>query len=102
MTSDLRLALRTLAAALPPGAAVPVPREHLLELLDSPGLDAPTSAPIPIPADRLLTAREAAGRLGVSVRYLYAHRQDYPFTRRLPSGAVRFSERALARFLERS
>lgn len=52
--------------------------------------------------DRLLTAAEAAKRLGVSRRYLYAHRSDFPFARQLPGGTVRFSEHGLARWLSRS
>ena len=103
MTDPLRAALRALAAPLPPGSAVTVtvPREALLELVD--GGDGPDPAPaLEAPVDRLLTAREAAARLGVSTRYLYQHRTDYPFTKRLPSGRLRFSERGLARFLERT
>jgi hypothetical protein len=36
VTPDLRHALRVLAEQLPPGSAVPVPRETLLQLLNSP------------------------------------------------------------------
>ena len=57
--------------------------------------------------DRLLTAREAAARLGVSTRYIYAHKNAFPFTRTLPGkagapGAVRFSEHGLAAWLART
>ncbi len=48
--------------------------------------------------DKLLTADEAARRLGVKIRWLYGH--DLPFAVRLPnSRAVRFSERGIARWL---
>jgi predicted DNA-binding transcriptional regulator AlpA len=103
--ADLRQALRALALSNPPGAAVTftVPRDELLMLLDTNGNGhepAPTSAPSGT-ADRLLKAPEAAAVLGVSTRYLYHHRRDYPFTKTLPGGTVRFSERGLTRFLGR-
>lgn len=60
MTSH-RDALRVLADALPAGAAVPVPREWLLELLD--GAVASDLAP---PALADLTCREVAGLLSRS------------------------------------
>jgi len=48
--------------------------------------------------DKLLTADEAAKRLGVRPRWLYGH--DLPFAVRLPgSRAVRFSERGIAKWL---
>jgi hypothetical protein len=66
MSADVA-ALRALADALPPGAAVPVPREWLLELLGarSHGQAAPS-----LPSE--LTQREAAHLLRVSVSYLRA------------------------------
>jgi predicted DNA-binding transcriptional regulator AlpA len=48
-------------------------------------------------SDRLLTADEAAERLGVTVRWLY--RRKLPFARRLSRKALRFSERGLERWL---
>lgn len=103
MTRDLKAALRVVAEALPAGVTLPIVREDLLAILgdDEPHHRAGPPAPA-APADRLLTAREAAARLGVSTRYLYAHRRDYPFTKRLPSGPLRFSDRGLTRFLEQS
>ena len=102
MTPDLRRSLRIVAEALPAGTVVPVPREQLLELLAEDGAPPAAAPDATAPADRLLTVREAAARLGVSPRYVYLHCRDYPFVKRLPSGALRFSERGLARFLERS
>jgi len=54
----------------------------------------------PPEADTLLTVQEAAKRLGVKIRWLYA-RKNLPFVVKLPtSRAVRFSERGLARWLQ--
>jgi excisionase family DNA binding protein len=51
--------------------------------------------------DRLLTAEDAAKRLGVSRRYIYIHADTYPFTRRLGPRTLRFSERGMERWLAR-
>ncbi len=50
--------------------------------------------------DRLLTADEAAVRLGVSRRWVYRKAGALPFTRRLARGTLRFSERGLERWKE--
>jgi excisionase family DNA binding protein len=50
--------------------------------------------------DRLLTAQEAAERLGVSRRWVYRKAGSLPFARRLGQGTLRFSERALERWQE--
>lgn len=65
MAADLA-GLRALAAALPAGAAVPVPREWLLELLGANSTDSPPGPELPSE----LTQREAARLLRVSVSYL--------------------------------
>jgi len=49
-------------------------------------------------ADRLLTATEAAERLGVNARWLYRKADSLPFTRKLSQGTLRFSERGLERW----
>ena len=52
--------------------------------------------------DKLLTAAAAAQVLGVKPRWLYGHASTLPFVIKLPnSRAVRFSERGLAKWLER-
>jgi hypothetical protein len=82
---------------------VTLTRETVLELAaDRAALD-PEPRPRTLPAspDELLTARAAAARLGVSPRYLYAHRREFPFTRELPGGPIRFSAQGLARWLAR-
>jgi hypothetical protein len=63
-------ALRELAESLPPGTAVPVPREWLLQIIGSECATShiPGSAPLPVE----LTQKEAASLLRVSVSYLRA------------------------------
>jgi len=51
--------------------------------------------------DQLLTPEAAAARFGVTKRWLLSHADDIPGVRRLSRKIVRFSERRLARFLER-
>ena len=51
--------------------------------------------------DRLLTPL-AAARFGVTKRWLLDHADEIPGVRRLSRKIVRFSERRLARFLERT
>ncbi len=59
------------------------------------------TAPRPTP-DTLIKAKEVAERLGVCPRYVYAHRQQFPFTRELPGGSIRFSERGLTAWIART
>lgn len=68
MAPDLAAGLRALAASLPPGTAIPVPREALLELLGEPPASGDGSPALPAE----LTQREAARLLRVSVSYLRA------------------------------
>jgi len=48
---------------------------------------------------RLLTPVQAAERLGVTVRWLYRHADQLPFTRRLGRKTVRFLESGLERHI---
>jgi len=57
------------------------------------------ATPSPQTPDRLLTPSEAADRLGVTVRWLYRHAPQLPFTRRLSRKMLRFSEAGLSRYL---
>lgn len=50
--------------------------------------------------DRLLTVQQAAAILGTDRRWVYRHADTLPFTRRLSPRALRFSERALRRWIE--
>lgn len=49
--------------------------------------------------ERLLTVREAAARCGMSVDWLYRHKDALPFIRRL-GRTLRVSEAALVRWME--
>lgn len=50
-------------------------------------------------SDRLLIPAETAERLSVKRRWLYQHADRLPFTRRLSSRTLRFSEAGIARYL---
>lgn len=52
--------------------------------------------------DRLLTPETAAARFGVTRRWLLDHADEIPGVLRLSRKIVRFSERRLARFLNRT
>jgi predicted DNA-binding transcriptional regulator AlpA len=51
--------------------------------------------------DRLMTAEVVADRLGVSRRYVYEHRAEFPFTVQLPGNVVRFSLQGLEEYISR-
>lgn len=95
-----------------PGKAGELPLEHAAALLIElaplqAALVARLSAPAPVvpasraDADRLLLPREAAERLGVTVRWLYDHAARLPFARRLSRKVLRFSEVGLGNWLAR-
>lgn len=50
--------------------------------------------------DPMLTAQEAADRLGVDPRWMYRKADALPFTRRLSPGTLRFSAKGLERWKE--
>jgi excisionase family DNA binding protein len=85
--SEPRQHLRALAEALPPGAAVPVPREWLLAVLAEPKPETADtswrSRIWKVPADTVLTTAEAAEALGKSKGALHkmVRRHRLPFTR---------------------
>jgi len=58
------------------------------------GTEEPQPQPVAA-SDRLLTADEAARRLAMSKRWLYANASTLPFARRVSRRSVRFSEREL-------
>ena len=66
------------------------------ELAEVPAVGRRGAAPQP---DRLLTAKAVAERLGVQPRWVYDRADELPFTRRLSGNLLRFSERALERYL---
>ena len=49
--------------------------------------------------DRLLDAKEASKQLGFSVRWLYTHADELPFTRRQKTGRLRFSKYGIDEWL---
>ena len=61
-------------------------------------LSAPVVSP---PPDELLDVDEAAKRLGMSRHFLYRHRKQFPFTRRMGS-ALRFSANGIENYLRRA
>jgi predicted DNA-binding transcriptional regulator AlpA len=70
-------------------------------------LIASATAPPPPPGgpgtkqpDTLLTAAQAAERLGVDRRWVYRMAPELPFTRRLSTSTLRFSARGLERWTE--
>ncbi len=108
-----RLELASLAAD--PARVADVPREALPALIgEAEALRARLWAqlqavPVPVPVppasrnggpDQLLTAEQAAGRLGVDRRWMYRHADTLPFTRKLTPGTLRFSEKGLERWKE--
>jgi excisionase family DNA binding protein len=47
---------------------------------------------------RMLTVREAATRLGLSVDYLYRHQRSLPFMQKVGTRTIRCPEAALTRW----
>ncbi len=84
--------LAELLRNLPDTATVPV--GWLREQLALGGAEAPP------PAEDLLTADEAARRLGVSKDWLYRQTKRLPFARKLSRKVVRYSAAGLAKYLE--
>jgi hypothetical protein len=70
----------------------------LFQTMTEPGTQYERSA---IEPDRLLTPEAAAAQFGVTRRWLLEHADEIPGVRRLSRKIVRFSERRLARFLEK-
>jgi Helix-turn-helix domain len=99
---ELRATLeRRAAEADAEGAQAPVARVYRLVLteLDQVATNGGNGDRAPAP-ERLLTPAEVAERLGVSLRFVYAHR-DQLGGRALSRRALRFPEAALARALAR-
>lgn len=60
--------------------------------------DSPPAARTPTP-ERLLSVTEAAGRLGVTARWLYRNARRLPFARKLTRRTLRFHEAGLERYI---
>jgi hypothetical protein len=95
VTSELAAGLRALAQALPAGAAVPVPREALLELLTKGSAPSTDEAP-----EKMLTAEQVADLLSTPARWVYNHAGQLG-GKRLSRRCLRFPETAVRRYLER-
>lgn len=95
--------LRDLAALLPDDGSVTLPVRDLKAWIAADGITPAVSAPataIERGADEWLTADQCAERLHVSSRWVYDHGEllgRHQLTRR----CVRFSARALARYMAR-
>lgn len=75
-------------------------RARLWSKLQSPAPSAQASPPQKNGSDRLLSAKEAAVRVGVDARWMYRKASTLPFTRRLSAGTLRFSEKGLERWMK--
>jgi predicted DNA-binding transcriptional regulator AlpA len=62
-------------------------------------LATPAEVPHDDAGDRLLTATEAAARLGYTRDWLYRHAHELPFTVRIRGGRPRFSDHGISRYL---
>jgi hypothetical protein len=99
----------TILTGLPVPVIVDLRRQvsHLAADLDAAFYQAMTQAgaqnrPAEPDPDRLLTPDTAAARFGVTKRWLLDHADEIPGVRRLSRKIVRFSERRLARFLDKT
>lgn len=90
-----------IGATAPVAAVLRDVAAELTPLVNGNGTSAPERTPVASTDGGLLTAREVAKRLGCSVRYVYAHANDWPFTVRLDGRAVRFDPEGLARWTRR-
>lgn len=96
-TATKRTLLHELSACIHRGvliAACALKRNHKEHLTDDLKLPSPTTG------DRLLRPQQAGDILGVYRQYFYRHEHELPFTVRLPSGALRISERGLFLWIE--
>lgn len=91
-TAELRAWLQSLA-----DCEALVPAAKVLERLPA---ESETPAPVKREAepDKLLTVGQLAARLGVHKSWCYRHSASLPFTKRLTSGALRFSLKGLERW----
>ncbi len=99
----------TILAGLPLTVIVDLRRQvsHLAADLDAVLFNAVADARRPdhhaeVRDNRLLTPAEAAARFGVTKRWLLDHAGEMPGVKRLSRKTIRFSERRLARYLDRT
>jgi len=90
--------LRAALELLPAGTLLTLSRDELLEaLVSTPIASDDRAVALPV-SDEWLTAEQTAARLGVSDRWCYDH-ADQLGVRRLSRRCVRFSARAVDRFM---
>lgn len=91
--------LRTALEILPAGTSLLLSRDELLTAIAA---TSPTSASAasPDPSDEMLTVEDAAKRIGVSKRWCYDHAKEIG-GKKLSRRCVRFSSRAVERYLAR-
>lgn len=91
----------TKAAGLSPDVARALTLRCAAVLTALAAVGGPANAPAREPPadDHLLTADEAAARLGTSPRWLRRHAGRLPFARRLSRKTLRYSEAGLTRWL---
>jgi hypothetical protein len=94
--ADLRRALEL----LPSGSSLTMPRDELLAAIATETPAPPPRAPDPEEPEKWLTADECAALLHVSARWCYDHRVQLG-GRKLSRRCVRFSSRAVDRYLRR-
>jgi len=85
------------------GATAPLEHVYrqLMEEVRQLAHDAPPGKGDRAKPDRMLKASEVCERLGLSERSVYKNAPGWPFTRRYPSGSVRFSEQGLEKWIAR-
>jgi predicted DNA-binding transcriptional regulator AlpA len=99
--------LRSIAAALPPGASVSLSREWLLESLGNeptqthdvgtlPSLTAPAAS------GSLITVDDAATQIGVKPSWIYRKKRTLPFLVRVGTRALRCDSAKLEKWIARS
>lgn len=90
--------LRAIVAAVPPSGSVTLPVSDLAVWIEQEATPVPAT-PGAEP-DTLLNAEQVAERLNLNVRWIYDH-ADQLGVRRLSRRCVRFSSRAVERYLTR-
>jgi hypothetical protein len=88
--------LRRAVEAMPPGSSLTLPRDELL-----PAVREVAAAPaVPEQPETWMTAKEVGAMLGTSSRWAFDHQRELG-GRKLSSKCVRFSSRAVSRYLNR-
>lgn len=85
-------------------ATAPLAEVYRAVLADLTAYTTPDISPAPVappPEDHWLSLKDTAARLGVSVRTLRRHADDYPFFVTLPGGRPRVSAVRLQRWMHR-